>query len=73
MNDVPDIWDAAKVAFEGEEGGCWVGEGVELAHCVLHIPFVLKRQIGGAIWTLKHAMGDLSDTMCESTMGFLFV
>lgn len=72
MNDVPVIWDTAKVAFERESAewmGGWGGELVEgsLAYFALDIPFVLKRQIRGAIWTLKHAMGDLFDTMCEST------
>lgn len=29
MNDVPDIWAAAKMAFEGRGAhGGWVGEGV---------------------------------------------
>lgn len=40
-----------------------------MAHFALHIPYVLRRQIGGAIGTLKHAMGDLFDTMYESTRG----
>lgn len=48
MNDVPDIWAAARVAFEGRGAhGGWVGS--ELAHFILHIPSALKRQIGGAI------------------------
>lgn len=70
-----DVWDEAKVAFEGnmgrggEVGGWGGGWGAELAHFVLHIPFVLKKQIGGAIWTLKHTMGDLFDTMWEYTAG----
>lgn len=40
-----------------------------MAHFALDIPFVLKRQIRGAIGTVKHAMGDLFDTMCESNTG----
>lgn len=71
-NDAPDIWDTAKVAFEGESAQReWAGELVEgsLAHFALDIPFVLKRQIRGAIGTVKHAMGDLFDTMCKSNTG----
>lgn len=54
---------------EGVAGGWMSGRGGELAHLALRIPFVLKRQIGGAIWTVKHAMGDLFDTMYGSTWG----
>lgn len=27
MNDVPDVWDAAKVAFEGEGSAGLMGDG----------------------------------------------
>lgn len=71
MSDVPDIWDAAKVAFEsgGVQGG-WAGVwGGELAHFVLHIPFVLKRQIRGAVRTLKTRQWRVIWLwVCESTV-----